>query len=39
MAPDKNAAAATDELGGGVDASLNAFFGHAVPVSFLPCLR
>jgi hypothetical protein len=41
MAPDKNAVAAgaADELAGGADASLNAFFDHAVPVSFLPCLR
>jgi hypothetical protein len=28
--------AAGDELAGDVDASLNAFFDHAVPVSFLP---
>lgn len=29
------AAAATDDLAGAADASLNAFFDHAVPVSFL----
>ena len=33
------AAAAAAELAGGADASLNAFFDHAVPVLFLPWLR
>uniref|UniRef100_A0A0A8ZNC5 Uncharacterized protein n=1 Tax=Arundo donax TaxID=35708 RepID=A0A0A8ZNC5_ARUDO len=32
---DPAAAATADELAGGVDASLNAFFDHAVPVSLL----